>query len=195
MTEQLHFHFSLSCTGEWNGNPLQCSCLENPRDGGAWWAAVYGVAQSRTRLKRLSSSSSRPIIWFLFPHLTCPGTPSWDAQAPLNQDGSQSEGFWEEHASLWPSVIPWHLTPKEDFWTCVVSPLFQKRGEWRSLNPLLKQGFTPLCPYRDYYLKVFTRDKHWLFTLFLLLLPIWRANGRLIINASTGAHQLLSQEM
>ena len=58
MTEQLHFHFSLSCIGEGSSNPLQCSCLENPRDGGAWWAAVYGAAQSRTRLKRLSSSSS-----------------------------------------------------------------------------------------------------------------------------------------
>ena len=57
MTERLHFHFSLSCIGGGNGNPLQCSCLENPRDGGAWWAAVYGVARSRTRLKRLSSSS------------------------------------------------------------------------------------------------------------------------------------------
>ena len=57
MTERLHFYFSLSCIGEGNGNPLQCSCLENPRDGGAWWAAVYGVAQSRTQLKRLSSSS------------------------------------------------------------------------------------------------------------------------------------------
>ena len=57
-TEQLHFHFSLSRIGEGNGNPLQCSCLENPRDGGAWWAAVYGVTQSRTQLKRLSSSSS-----------------------------------------------------------------------------------------------------------------------------------------
>ena len=56
-TERLHFHFSLSCIGEGNGNPLQCSCLENPGDGGAWWAAVYGVAQSRTRLRRLSSSS------------------------------------------------------------------------------------------------------------------------------------------
>ena len=55
-TERLHFHFSLSCFGEGNGNPLQCSCLENPMDGGAWWAAVYGVAQSRPRLKRLSSS-------------------------------------------------------------------------------------------------------------------------------------------
>ena len=58
-TEQLHFHFSLSCVREGNGNPLQCSCLENPRDGGAWWAAVYGVAQSWTWLKRLSSSSSK----------------------------------------------------------------------------------------------------------------------------------------
>ena len=55
--ERLHFHFSLSCIGEGNGNPLQCSCLEDPRDRGAWWAAVYGVAQSRTRLKRLSSKA------------------------------------------------------------------------------------------------------------------------------------------
>ena len=58
MTEQLHFHFSLSHIGEGNGNPLQCSCLENPRDRGAWWAGVYGVAQNRTQLKRLSSSSA-----------------------------------------------------------------------------------------------------------------------------------------
>ena len=72
-TEQLHFHFSLCCFGEGNGNPLQCFCLENPRDGGAWWAAVYGVTQSRTQLKRLSggsssSSSSSKILsscWFL----------------------------------------------------------------------------------------------------------------------------------
>ena len=56
-TDRLHFIFSLSCIGEGDGNPLQCSCLENPRDSGAWWAAVYGVTQSQTRLKRLSSSS------------------------------------------------------------------------------------------------------------------------------------------
>ena len=55
-TQRLHFHFSVSCIGEGNGNPLQCSCLENPRDGGASWAAVHGVAQSQTRLKRFSSS-------------------------------------------------------------------------------------------------------------------------------------------
>ena len=57
MTKRLHLDFSLSCIEEGHGSPLQCSCLENPRDGGAWWAAVYGVAQSWTRLKRLSSSS------------------------------------------------------------------------------------------------------------------------------------------
>ena len=56
-TEVTSLHFSLSCIGEGNGNPLQWSCLENPRDGGAWWAAIYGVAQSRTLLKWLSSSS------------------------------------------------------------------------------------------------------------------------------------------
>ena len=65
-TERLHFHFSLSCIGGGHGNPLQCSCLENPRDGGAWWAAVYGVTQSRTRLKRLSSNSSRIWLWIYY---------------------------------------------------------------------------------------------------------------------------------
>ena len=71
MTEQLHFHFSLSCIREGNGNPLQCSWLENPRNRGAWWAAIYGVAQSWTQLKQLSSSSScvfteNQIKYFLF---------------------------------------------------------------------------------------------------------------------------------
>ena len=75
MTEQLHFHFSLSCIGGGNGNPLQCSCLENPRDGRAWWAAVYGVARSRTRLKQLSSSSSKILaglpLWLSGKEPTC----------------------------------------------------------------------------------------------------------------------------
>ena len=68
-TEQLHFHFSVSYTGEGSGNPLQYSCLENPREGGSWWAAVYGVTQSRTRLTGLSSSSSSSVLtsvrWYL----------------------------------------------------------------------------------------------------------------------------------
>ena len=77
--EWLHFHFSLSCIGKGNGNPLQCSCLENPRDGGAWWAAVYGVAQRRTRLKRLSSSSSSSTL-ILFIH-TVENVPFWQKWA------------------------------------------------------------------------------------------------------------------
>ena len=72
-TERIHFHFSLSCIGEGNGNPLQCSCLENPRDGGAWWAAIYGVTQSRTWLKWLSSSSIH-IFKFIYHHK---GLPKW----------------------------------------------------------------------------------------------------------------------
>ena len=72
-TEWLHFQFSVPCIGEGKGNPLQCSCLENPRDGGAWWAAVYGVAQSQTRLKQLSSSihcERIPLIKLIICHLT-----------------------------------------------------------------------------------------------------------------------------
>ena len=109
-TEWLHFHFSLSCTGEGNGNPLQCSCLENPRDGGAWWATVYGVAQSRTRLKRLSSSSSsthapnpkalyyllllgnHKTEWLNLKHFSFCGSGIWKqlSLVPLAQDGSWS---------------------------------------------------------------------------------------------------------
>ena len=67
-TERLHFPFSLSCIAGGNGNPLQCSCLENPRNGGAWWAALYGVAQSPIGLKRLSSSSSSNFGYILYPN-------------------------------------------------------------------------------------------------------------------------------
>ena len=92
-TERLPFHFSLSCIGDGNGNPLQCSCLENPRDGGAWWVALYGVAQSRTRLKRLSSSNFE-VKWKL---LNCvwlfviPWTVA--CQAPLSMEFSRPE-YW-----------------------------------------------------------------------------------------------------
>ena len=94
-----------------------------------------------------------------------------------------------EQEALWSGIIPWLLTPKE-------LPCPTKGGDWRALNPLLKQGFPSFCSCHDYYLdycrddylKVFTRGKDWLFTLFLLLLPFWRANRRLIVNSSTGAH-------
>ena len=65
MTERLHFHFSLSCIGEGNGNPLQCSCLETPRDGEAWWAAIYGVTQSRARLSDLAAAAAAMLL-FIF---------------------------------------------------------------------------------------------------------------------------------
>ena len=86
-TEWLHFHFSLSCIREGNGNPLQCSCLENPRDGEAWRAAISGVAQSRTRLKRLSSSSSSRFTWWLRQSRVClqcrrPGFDPWVGKIP-----------------------------------------------------------------------------------------------------------------
>ena len=85
-TAQLHFPFSLSCTGEGNGNPLQCSCLENPRDGRAWWAAIYGVAQSRTWLKWLSSSSiyMSVLLSQFIPPLSSPGG------FPGGSDGKES---------------------------------------------------------------------------------------------------------
>jgi len=81
-TEWLHFHFSLSCIGEGNGNPLQCSCLENPRDRGAWWASVYGIAQSRTRLKWLSS-----MIEWCTKHGNSSYTMGW--------------GWWSNSLGLW----------------------------------------------------------------------------------------------
>ena len=123
--------------------------------------------------------------------------PIWDhplaAHAALSQDASGSKGFWEEQDSL---RRRYTLTfdPQGAFCAYIVSPLSQIRGERRSLNPLLKQGFAPLCPCRDNYLKVFSRDKHWLFTLFLLLLPFWRANRRLVVNTLTGAHLCLFSE-
>ena len=127
MTERLHFHFSLSCTGEGNGGPLQ-SCLENPRDEGAWRAAVYGVAQSWTRLKRLSSSSSSStllvrltiriicsIVGFLGgasgkePSCQCrrckrPGFNPWVGRIPLK------EGMIA-HSSILAWRIPWTEEP------------------------------------------------------------------------------------
>ena len=85
-TKQLHFHFSLWCIGEGNGHPLQCSCLENPRDRGAWWAAIYGVAQSQTRLKWPSSSSSRDTKGNM-------GS-TWSKTLPLSKTASYRYNHW-----------------------------------------------------------------------------------------------------
>jgi len=87
-------HRSLSYIGEGNGNPLQCSCLENPRDGGAWWAAVYGVTQSRTQLKRLSSSSSSKEMWTNFQLVTGQVFGGYYSLLPT-QFLEKSKGRWE----------------------------------------------------------------------------------------------------
>ena len=84
-TDRLHFHFSLSCIGEGNGNPLQCSCLENPRDGGAWWTAVHEVARSRTRLKRLSRSSSISDWALYFKNISNKWEKNWRLQGICNK--------------------------------------------------------------------------------------------------------------
>ena len=103
-TERLHFHFSLSCIGKGNGNPLQCSCLENPRDRGAWWAAVYGVAQSRTQLKWLSSSSSSSIFLNIFcfsPRITCKCSTSHKVAGVFygtpDSPGAIQEALWRKN--------------------------------------------------------------------------------------------------
>ena len=105
MTEQLHF--SLSCIGEGNGNSLQCSCLENPRDGGAWWAAVYGVAQSRTRVKRLSSSS----ILTSCSCILLPGTP-WSTNhsywaLPIGQSTLTAAVILMPTMAILPALLRW----------------------------------------------------------------------------------------
>ena len=120
MTEWLHFHFSLSCIGEGNGNPLQCSCLENPRDGGAWWAAVYGVTQSRTRLKRLAAAAATCIIKI-----------SWWGKKGV------------PHLHFWRSINVGGLRIRRDYW-CVVAKLcptlLQPRGLYRSTDTMEPPG-------------------------------------------------------
>ena len=105
-TERLHFHFSLSCIGEGNGNPLQRSCLENPGYGGAWWAAISGVAQSRTRLKRLSSSSSsrHSLLQEIFPTQgSNPCLLDWRADSlPLSHLGSPRMTLEPGISGSWP---------------------------------------------------------------------------------------------
>ena len=116
-TERLHFHFSLSCIGEGNGNPLQCSCLENPRDWGAWWAAIYGVAHSQTRLKWLSSSSSSysiintvKISW-----IPCHMPNGWENEGPKGILKSMS--FKRSSKTRQVSQIPVYAFSFVDSWT------------------------------------------------------------------------------
>ena len=111
MTEWFHFHFSLSCIGEGNGNPLQYSCLENPRDRRAWWAAIYGVTQSQTRLKWLSSSSRTPIAWMKIIHIR-------EGNLLIQSIDANVNLIWKyphRHTQNWPNIWQpqaqsiWHL--------------------------------------------------------------------------------------
>ena len=122
-TEWLHFHFSLSCIGEGNGNPLQCSCLENPRDGGAWWAAISGVAQSWTRLKWLSSSKASQTQWTW--SWVDSGSWWWTGRpGVLRFMGSQGVGYKWETELNWKSARDllqkeWDFE-YEDHWFCFI---------------------------------------------------------------------------
>ena len=102
--------FSLSCVGEGNGNPPQCSCLENPRDGGAWWAAVYGVAQSRTRLKRLSSSSMvrYPFTYWFHGGKWNVGTIAGARVITLNHEVTRRLEAMSGHTTKEGDPEPWH---------------------------------------------------------------------------------------
>ena len=122
MTERLPFHFSLSCIGEGNGNPVHCCCLENPRDGGAWWAAVYGVTQSQTRLPRLSSSS------ILFSMGFAGGSDGKESAYNAGDLGSiprlgRSQGWedpWEKEMATHTSIFAWRIPWPEEHrsWGC-----------------------------------------------------------------------------
>ena len=136
-----------------------------------------------SHLYRAVCQGLQSIIWFLFPHLTYPRTLLWVCMYPtakmdleVKASGRSKIHYGRYH--------PLTFNPRGAFSVCVVSPLSPKSREQRSLNSLSKQGFAPLCPCHDYYFK----NKHWLFTLFLLLFPFPRANRRLIVNAVTGAH-------
>ena len=120
--EWLHFHFSLSCIGEGNGNMLQCSCLENPREGGAWWAAVYRVTQSRTRLKWLSSSSSSSSSAQLCLPLCDPWCLDGKESACSVETQVQSLG-WEDPLEKGKvthySVLAWNSMDRGSWWAAV----------------------------------------------------------------------------
>ena len=122
-----HFHFSLSCIGEGNGNPLQCFCLENPRDSGAWWAAIYGVAQNRTRLKRPSSSSIynilkvRKYIWQM------------DLQSPLKREAGMIILSLPGATSLVSLVLQSGSLSGFPIWTCHLYPYWSNHLSWPAL--------------------------------------------------------------
>ena len=139
-TEWLHFHFSLSCLGERNGNPLQCSCLENPRDRGAWWAAAYGVAQSRARLNRLSSSK----VQLGFPGGLAVKNP------PVVQESEETcvrslgwEDPLEEGMATTPVFVPGESHGQSSLAVCSPSGSQRVRHDWSALALTRHNGSVP----------------------------------------------------
>ena len=131
-TERLHFifhfQFSLSCIGEGNGNPLQYSCLEKPRDRGAWWAAVYGVAQSQTQLKWLSSSSSlRVCVCFSYAVWQCSGR-----LQTYRRHSSSSSVLWD---ALWHTEIRARRSPGNETPTTYFTNEWSEDERWSLLHP------------------------------------------------------------
>ena len=160
MTEWLHFHFSLLCIGEGNGNPLQCSCLENPRDGGAWWAAVFEVAQSRTRLKQLfmhagiGEGNGNPLEYSCLENPRDRGA-CWDAIYGVTQ--SQTRLKWLSSSICISEVID--ISPSNLDSSCASASLafhmmysaykLNKQGDnkqpWCTPFPILNQSIVVFC--------------------------------------------------
>ena len=143
-TERLHFHFSLSCIGEGDGNPLQCSCLENPRDGGAWWAAVYGVTQGQIRLKQLSSSSSSTVfVWwreYASKNLLSSREAMWLEAIP----GAFLTCFLPWKVWVWGKVSRFHMNLCIPVSICEPRPQGSVFIVWKPFN--LGDGWDPLFP-------------------------------------------------
>ena len=183
-TERLHFPFSLSCIGKGNGNPLQCSCLENPRDRGAWWAAVYGVAQSWTRLKRLSSSSSSRTVrrkFLLFK------SPSFLIATPADRDSPLifiiplflSYAAWFNLGWHWAHLTDYFLTSTEDTCDHKVNKMYARvliRTSGYTLLKVHRKKKKEIYKYR--YRQIASSSCSFVLLCFLLL-PAWTWSPKL----------------
>ena len=184
MTERLHFHFSLSCIEEGNDNPLQYSCQEKPRDRGAWWAAIYGVAQSQTWLKRLSSSNSSSK--FLFTPNACNlQCCEWITHTLLKPRDAYESPFvaqhfqncvsqslvlgmllWSENESVSHSVMSNSLWPHKLYLQALLSTEFFRREYWSGLpfffpGDLLTQVLNPSVLHCRQILYLNSEMKQW----------------------------------
>ena len=136
---------SLSCIGVGNGNPLQYSCLENPRDGGVWWAAVYGVTQSRTRLKQLSSSRSRRAIYLILRTSVLVLNLNYRGSIAVSKEKVQGKSqLWSEHLSKWPQRNLSKKSKKLQYWSGLPFPSPMHESEkWKWSRSVVSDSATP----------------------------------------------------